>query len=127
VVINLAVNGRDAMPTGGTLTVETAPAEVTDADLSLSPDARPGRYVRIAVTDTGTGMTDEVQAQLFEPFFTTKGLGKGTGLGLATVYGIVRQSGGFLTVRSAVGAGTTIAVYLPRHGAEPAGSKPPWA
>ena len=115
IIINLAVNARDAMPTGGTLILETGPAEVREDSRLPSPDARPGRYVRLAVTDTGTGMTPEVQARLFEPFFTTKPTGEGTGLGLATVYGIVRQSGGFLTVESKVGRGTTFAVYLPRN------------
>ncbi|QJW94041.1 hypothetical protein FTUN_1560 [Frigoriglobus tundricola] len=123
VVINLAVNGRDAMPRGGALVIETAPVDVAAADLPASTDARPGRYVRLAVADTGTGMPPEVQAHLFEPFFTTKPPGKGTGLGLATVYGIVRQSGGFLTVRTEVGRGTTVAVHLPRHEPEPAAPK----
>jgi len=115
ILINLAVNARDAMPTGGILIIATGPAEVPDDSRLPSPDARPGRYVRLAVTDTGTGMTSEVQARLFEPFFTTKPAGKGTGLGLATVYGIVRQSGGFLTVESEIGRGTEFAVYLPKH------------
>jgi len=123
VVINLAVNARDAMPRGGTLVIETAPVDVTAADLPASPDARAGRYVRLTVTDTGTGMTPEVQAHLFEPFFTTKPAGKGTGLGLATVYGIVRQSGGFLAVRTEVGKGTAIAVHLPHHEPELVGPK----
>jgi|GEM_PF-2495670 len=118
VVINLAVNGRDAMPRGGTLTIETAAVDVPEPDPLLPPDVRPGRYVRMAVIDTGTGMLPEVQARMFDPFFTTKPAGRGTGLGLATVYGIVRQSGGFLTVRSDVGIGTTVAVYLPQHEAE---------
>ena len=123
VVINLAVNARDAMPRGGTLVIETAPVNVTAADIPASTDARAGRYVRLTVTDTGTGMTPEVQAHLFEPFFTTKPAGKGTGLGLATVYGIVRQSHGFLTVRTEIGKGTAIAVHLPHHEPEPVGPK----
>lgn len=118
VVINLAVNGRDAMPRGGILTIETAAVDVPESDPLLPPDAWPGRYVRMAVSDTGTGMLPEVQARMFDPFFTTKPTGRGTGLGLATVYGIVRQSGGFLTVRSEIGVGTTVAVYLPQHEAE---------
>lgn len=115
ILINLAVNARDAMPTGGQLHIRTAAAAVTDADRPSGSNATPGEYVRFTVTDTGTGIPADVQARLFEPFFTTKPTGRGTGLGLATVYGIVRQSGGFLTVDSEVGRGTTFAVYLSRH------------
>ncbi len=118
VIINLAVNARDAMPNGGTLVIGTSTIEFTDSSPLPSPDARPGRFVRLSVTDTGSGITPDVCARLFEPFFTTKPAGKGTGLGLAMVYGIVRQSDGFLTVESEVGRGSTFAVYLPQHDVE---------
>jgi PAS domain S-box-containing protein len=110
-IINLAVNARDAMPNGGRLAIETGEADVVER-LS-NPDVRAGRYVRITVRDSGVGMDDATQARIFEPFFTTKGPGHGTGLGLAMVYGFVRQSGGFIDVSSTRGAGTTFDVYLP--------------
>jgi CheY-like chemotaxis protein len=114
VIMNLAVNARDAMPNGGKLTVTTTNTILDKNHLNNFPDMDAGNYVMIAIADTGTGMSEEVKAHLFEPFFTTKPSGQGTGLGLATCFGIVKQNAGHIGVHSELGSGTTFKIYFPQ-------------
>ncbi len=113
VLLNLVLNARDALPDGGAISIEIEPVTVSAADIPAAFAATPGDFLRVSVRDNGVGMTPEVQAHLFEPFFTTKDVDKGTGLGLAFTYGVVRNAHGFVTVTSAPGAGTTVALHFP--------------
>ena len=114
VITNLAVNARDAMPFGGRLGIRVTRIAITGVDSARFPEMLPGEYVLITVSDNGTGMDQETLSHLFEPFFTTKVLGRGTGLGLSIVYGVIKQSGGYIYVESKLGGGTTFSIYLPR-------------
>ena len=113
-IMNLAVNARDAMPTGGTLTIETANVMLQESNLAANPNLSPGAYVSLSITDTGTGMTPEIQQRIFEPFFTTKPKGLGTGLGLATVHAMVQQASGFISVDTKPRCGSSFKIYLPQ-------------
>jgi signal transduction histidine kinase len=115
VVMNLVINARDAMPAGGVLIVQTTNLVVAQPIVHRHGVVGVGHFVLLTVTDTGVGMSEEMQRHIFEPFFTTKEVGKGTGLGLSTAYGIVQQSGGYIMVQSEAGRGTRFDIYLPRH------------
>jgi PAS domain S-box-containing protein len=118
VIMNLAINARDAMPNGGKFTVEAANVSFDPESVDHYPELKPGDYVMLAITDTGAGMSEEVKAHLFEPFYSTKGVGQGTGLGLSTCYGIIKQSGGYISAYSEPGRGATFKIYLPQAGSQ---------
>jgi CheY-like chemotaxis protein len=118
IFFNLATNARDAMPAGGTVTIETSVAAIDSAFIDANGFGKRGMYVLISVSDTGEGMDEATQEKIFDPFFTTKGIGKGTGLGLATVYGIMKQHGGYITVDSELNLGTTFRIYFPAASAD---------
>jgi two-component system, cell cycle sensor histidine kinase and response regulator CckA len=115
IIMNLVINARDAMPAGGRIDIKTSDVDLNEEMARTHPDAKPGPYVLMSVTDTGHGMAEAIRPQIFEPFFTTKAVGKGTGLGLSTVYGIVRQSGGWIELWSEVGIGASFNIYLPQN------------
>ncbi len=123
-LLNLVLNARDAMPSGGKLTVEVCNTSLRESDVDVDGEARPGDYVMVAVTDTGSGMSAEVAGRAFEPFFTTKEVGKGTGLGLSMVYGFAQQSGGAMQIRSGPGQGTAVRLFFPRVGAPQVNAAP---
>jgi two-component system cell cycle sensor histidine kinase/response regulator CckA len=124
VIMNMAINAREAMPKGGRLTLETASIFLDQDSVGRYQDLKPGAYVMLAISDTGSGMSPEVRARMFEPFFSTKGIGQGTGLGLSTCYGIIKQSGGHISVYSEVSRGTTFKIYLPQVAAAPKPASP---
>jgi signal transduction histidine kinase len=114
VIVNMAINARDAMTNGGSLVLETSNVTLDQASPGRDPELKPGRYVLLSIADTGVGISGEATKSLFEPFYTTKDVGKGTGLGLATCYGIIKQSGGHISVNSALGEGATFKIFLPQ-------------
>jgi signal transduction histidine kinase len=124
ILLNLTLNARDAMPQGGRLTIATANVEIAEGGAGLSADVIPGRYALLSVRDSGCGMAPEVQARIFEPFFTTKPPGKGSGLGLFVVDGIIRQNGGHIRVESTTGLGTEFRIFLPVAGDHPRQKQP---